>query len=286
MADRWSTPMSVTLNVVARGLLVGAGTPYRLTRWPNPYTTADIRTDDDPTAHVDGITPGPDLLGGRSLAFEVEVIESTPELAQQRAIELAAAFAPANSTEWLEMTIADRTFAWRGRYRGVADDLSRRFLSGKIPMRCRFLATDPLRYGPEEWASIGLSDVGDGFILPVVLPAIIDGTTGAGETLALNTGSRSVPFSALLTGPLGNPRLTHVESGRFVRVLTTLGAGETAVIDSRPSVSTVLVGGASRPDLMSGGSYPFLLPPGPATLRLTADTGTGTASITWRPGDA
>lgn len=273
-----------TLTATIRGLTIGAGTPYRFTAWPDVFSTAEIRDDDDPMPHDDGVIPGPDRLGAKRFTLEVDIQGTSPTDAKQFAKALATAFAPAHEMEWLTINIDGEEFAYRGRCRGVIAGLNRRFLSGTVAERCRFVATDPLRYGPEQAASIDLSDIGAGFVLPVILPAIIDGTTGAGEASVPNDGDHSVPFLATLTGPLGNPRLTHVETGQFVRVLTTLGAGETAVIDSR--LGTVLLGGVARPDLLGAGSTVFRLLPGPNTLRLTADTGTGTASITWRSGSA
>jgi hypothetical protein len=170
-----------------------------------------------------------------------------------------------------------------GRTRGCEWNLSRRFTFGIGDARCTFVATDPVKYGAEVTFTIELGGGGAGLVYPVTYPVVYGGSSTSGVGSAPNTGTVAVEWSAVLTGPLLNPRLEHIESGRFVKVVGELLAGETLTLDSR--TGSLLFGGTSpRPSWQGAGSSWFQLEPGSNSLRLTADTGTGTAVGTYRPG--
>lgn len=269
-----------------RGLTTGAGTSYRWAQWPQGLLgTADIRVADQFRPRRDGLTPGDDFLGGRTIAFEVVIPATSRAVAEASLAELTAAFAPAAADEWLDVCIAGAPaeYALRGRARGCQVSLARRFVSGVIDARCVFVATDPVRYGAEQSVNIVLGAGGAGLVYPVTYPVVYGGGSGTGIGSAPNSGTTAVEWMATLTGPLTNPRLEHVESGRFVRVAATLADGEVLVLDS--SSGQLLLGGTTpRPTWFSPGSRWFQLQPGPNSIRLTADAGLGSALITWRPG--
>lgn len=268
-----------------RGLTTGAGTSYRWASWPQGLLgTADVRALDQFRPRRNGVTPGDDFLGGRTIAFEVVIPATSRAVAEAALSDLAAAFAPAAADEWLDVRIAGdpAEYALRGRARGCQVSLARRFVSGVIDARCVFVATDPVRYGPEQSVSIALA-VGGGSMLPFVLPVVLGAGGSSGVELAANAGSTAVDWTATLTGPLTNPRLEHVEAGRFVRVAATLAAGETLVLDS--SSGGLLLGGTTpRPTWFGSGSRWFQLQPGANSLRLTADAGSGSVNVVWRSG--
>lgn len=268
-----------------RALTTGRGTPYRWQRWPtNVVGSAEIRVDDEPRAYGRGSIPGADWSGGRTVVHELTVSALDRDEALQRADELEAAFAPADVDEWLVVDIEGHEFHFRGRCRGVEIPLGRRFLSGSFVARAEFRATDPLAYGPEQSIVIHLDDPGAGFVLPIVLPAVLGGTPGGGEATIVNTGNQPATWVAVFDGPLINPRLTQGGTGRAVRVLTEIAGGQSVAVDS--DVAAVLIGSAVRNDLLGPGASWFDLPPGTSSVHFTADSGSGTATITWRSGSA
>jgi hypothetical protein len=271
-----------------RGLTIGAGTDYRWARWPTGLLdTADIRVEDRFRPRRNGVTPGDDFYGERRIVFELELLGDTRDGGEQLATDLAEAFAASATDEWLDVRVTGTPaeYSLRGRPRGAIIALGRRFTGGGNPQaRCIFVATDPVRYGAEQSLALTLVDPGEGLEFPVTFPVVFSGGgMGSGTAPAVNDGNTPVDWTATLTGPLTNPRLALVGSGRFVRVLATIAAGETVVLDS--AAGAILLGGtAPRPQWFGAGSSWFQLEPGSNSILFTVDAGSGTADITWRPG--
>lgn len=268
-----------------RGLTLGSGTPFRVARYPQRLlSTATIRRDDQPRVHAHGVTPGGDWLGENILAFELIVSAGSRADALDRVVELRAAFAPANADEWLVVDLDGREMHFRGRCNGVEIPLDRRYLSGTFPARASFVSTDGLAYGTEQTVMIYLADDTDGSTLPNELPTVIGTVAGLGEESVTNVGNQPAEWTATFDGPLTNPRLAQPGTGRFIRLLTDLDVGESIEVDSE--VGAVLVGNGTRNDLLAPGSSFFTLPSGGSSIRFTADAGSGSATIRWRPPDA
>lgn len=273
-----------------RGLTIGKGTPYEMPEWPEGLLdTAPVRIVDVERPRRSGVTPGDDLLSGRHVAFFVRVRAGTFAELEQRVSDLAATWAPSDVDEWLDVRLSGTPaeYSLRGRARGIDAPVTRARAwldhGGSINVRCSFMATDPTRYGAEQSVSLVLGAGGPGLEYPVEYPVVYGGGSGTAVGSAVNAGTTDVDWTATLTGPLTNPRLEHVESGRFIRVAATLTAGQTLLLDS--SAGALLFGGVSpRPTWFAAGSRWFLLAPGSNSVRLTADTGMGSALIEWRPG--
>lgn len=277
-------------TATVRDLTIGAGTSYRFTAFPDVLSNAPARFDDRARPYGHGVIAGADYLDRRIIVFELTVAAATRTAAEILAHNLAEAFAPADSDEWLDVRLTggpdgDVEYAFRGRCRGATIALGPQFRAGRFVARCRFDALDGIRYGPEETITIELADEGDGVVFPVVFPVLFGGSAGAGTGSAPNTGSIAVPWTATLTGPLTNPRIAHTESSSAVRILHGLDEEETAVVDSQRG-TVLLDGTTSRPDLIAPGSRFFDLAPGANTIRLTSDSGDGSCQFTWRPGSA
>lgn len=267
-----------------QGVTIGDGTIYGWTAWPSGLGTAEIRVQDEARPGRAGLVAGDDLLGGREVVFVVQV-KGTATVIEQALLELAAAYEPVAADVWLDLRMSGTPaeYALLGRPRGCQYNLSKRYTHGLGDARCVFVATDPVKYGAEQQVTISLGTPGVGLTYPVTYPIVYTGSALSGIGSAPNDGFKAVHWSAVLNGPMLNPRLEHIESGRFIRVSADLLAGETLTLDSRSGA--LLFGGTSpRPTWQAPGSSWFQLAPGPNSLRLTADTGTGSADVTWRPG--
>ncbi len=271
---------TATLN----GLTIGSGTPYTWRAWPTGLGTPDIRTDDRTRPRRAGVVAADDLLGARTIDFEVQVLGDRPYV-EQALTDLAEAFAPSSADVWLTLNVsgAPATYSMRGRARGCEWDLTRRFTLRLGDAKCTFVATDPVKYGDETSVTIGLGSGGAGFVLPATLPGVLGGGSTSGIGSVPNAGSTPVEWTCDITGPVTNPRIEHIESGRFLQLATTLAAGQTLTLDS--GTGAVLFGGtAPRPSWLASGSRWFTLAPGSNSIRFVADLGTGTAIVTYRPG--
>jgi hypothetical protein len=269
-----------------RGLTIGDGTPYVWTSEPaDLYSTPRIRVSDRENPRRHGVTAGDDLYGEKVLVFELAILGDTRVDAEQLVADLAAAWQASPTDEWLDVRITGTPaeYSLIGRPRRASIVLGSTFPEAVAEARLTFAATDPIRYGPASSIIIALAEAGAGFVLPNTLPAILSGGSGVGIGDAANDGSIAVEWSATFTGPLGNPRIEHVDSGQFVRVSAALAAGETLVVDS--ATATLLLNGSTpRQNWLAPGSRWFELAPGSNPIRFLADSGTGTVAIAWRSG--
>lgn len=272
---------TATLN----GVTTGAGTAFEWREWPSGLGTAELRVDDRARPRRSGLVAGDDLYGGREIVFVLQAQGELP-VVEQALTELTAAFAPRTSDVWLDLRITGTPaeYSLLGRPRGCEWLLSKRFTHHLGDARATFVATDPVKYGPEQSVSITLGGGGAGLVYPVVYPVVYGGSSLSGIGSAPNDGDTPVDWSATVNGPLLNPRLEHIETGRFVRAEVSLLAGESLVFDSRNAA--LLFDGSPRPGWQTAGSSWFRLQPGGNSLRLTADSGSGDALVTWRPGRA
>lgn len=275
------------MTATLRGLTIGSGTiyPWRGSGVSGLLDTPTIRSTDSPAPNRNGIIPGADYYGGRLVSFEMLIAEG--KVANEvAAAALGAAFAASDEDVWLDVRVtgSPAEYSLRGRPRGTQVAIRRdRWDAGVIDVRASFLATDPLRYGPEESAGIVMTAPGGGLTFPATFPVVFGGGGGSGSAAILNVGAAPVHWTAVLTGPLTNPLLSLDGSGRSIRVLATIATGETVTLDS--ASSAILLGGTTpRPQWFGPGSRWFLLPAGASSVTFTADSGDGSALLTWRPG--
>lgn len=268
---------TATLN----GLTIGAGTSYQWTAYPSGLGTPAIRTDDRSRPRRPGIIAATDLLGSRTISFEIQIKGSNLETALTA---LNAAFAPSDADVWLQLRLTGTPaeYVILGRPRGVEWDLTRRYTFGLADARCTFVATDPMKYGPEQSIVIPLPSGTAGIDAPVVAP-VVSGASSGGEAVLTNSGTAAVDWVATITGPMNTPRLDHVELSRRVSFGINLAPGETLVLDSRTG-SALLNGETPRTSTQQPGSRWWQLPVGSSTLRLRASSGSGTATIAYRNG--
>ena len=263
------------------GLTIGAGTPYRWRAWPTGLGVPEIRSADTVRARRDGVTPGDDYLGARTIVFEIDV-EGT--IAEQEALltDLSAAFAPGPTTTLqLRWGGNPAEYVLHGRPRGCEWMLSRRSTVGLGDARCVFLATDPIKYGGEQTVRSTLAGSVVPLTLPFTLPATL-GTKSGNDVTVANTGSTPVDWTATIVGPVTTPRLRCLTTGKHLQFDLDLGSGEELTLDSSAAFAAV-DDVAALGALLFGSSW-GKAPVGNSTWRLDAGAGTGYADITYRPG--
>jgi hypothetical protein len=270
---------TATLN----GLTIGVGTPYRWTGWPSGLGTPEIRSEDRYRPRRPGAVGGDDLLGVRTIAFEIS-IQGEQDVLEQQLSALNAAFAPSATDVWLDlrMTGNPSEYSLRGRPRGVEWDLTRRFTFGLADARCTFVCLDPLKYGPQVTNTLALPSGTAGLAVPAAVPAVLGAQTG-GEVTITNNGTAPIDWTATINGPIDTPRLEMVGLGRRVAFDIALVSGETLVLDSR-SASALLNGSTPRTSTLQPGSRWWQFPVGSSTVRYRAASGSGSADISFRNG--
>jgi hypothetical protein len=144
-------------------------------------------------------------------------------------------------------------------------------------------APDPRRYDDVPttltlWAPTGVSG---GLVLPATAPLVIT-PTGLSHSSVVATNLGTTPTRPVVTfaGPLVDPQIAHVPSGRSLSTLITLTAGDVLVADF--DARTLMLNGSSRSSALTASAAWWELPPGGGELRFTAGGGTGTATVTFR----
>lgn len=277
----------IDATATLRDLTIGSGTVYELKSWPEELlSTPTIREDDESRPRANGVIAADDFYGSLPFAFNVQVNAGSLAASELALADLRAAFARSATDLTLDARVkgSPAEYFLRGRPRGVVVKMDRqRALPGLIDARCLFTATDPIKYGAAESVNIGLATPGTGLVYPVTYPVVYGGSPGFGIGSAPNEGSEAVDWTATLTGPLVNPRLELVETGEFIKLAATIAAGQFVELDSAAR-AILLLGTAPRPGWRAPASEWWQLAPGPNSVRFSADTGTGSAQINWRPG--
>lgn len=273
--------MAFTLTV--GGLAHGDGTPFAVRNiTSNLWSAPDIRADDVGKAGVNGVFAGRDLLAARRVTVLVAITEATMAAALGRLRELAAAW---NRTEGdVALSWTDDSGSWRlnGRPR-LAEPNVENVAVGFVEAECRFVATDPLIYSATEHAaSTTLPSAAGGRTYPRTYPYNYGAGPTGGSLSASNLGTVEAPWTATITGPITNPKLTLVDTGEFIGFNIVLAAGEFLDIDSHAPQSVLLAGTASRYSALMAGYSWFGLASGGNTVAFSASAGSGLVELRWR----
>lgn len=95
------------------------------------------------------------------------------------------------------------------------------------------IAPDPRRYGVDEHTvSTGLPVTTGGLSLPLSLPLSIGATVASGRVTVVNDGNTDTPPVLEVAGPCPPCSITHLTSGRTLKVPETIPAGRTLIIDT------------------------------------------------------
>lgn len=123
---------------------------------------------------------------------------------------------------------------------------------------------------------------GGGAVVPFILPIALEAGEG-GQISATNNGLAPAWPIIVLNGPLTNPRIDNITTGRWLALTLSMVAGDIVTIDTYNK--TIVQGGSTnRIDKLSGDSKWWWLEPGANTLRLTSTVSgeAGSASVTFR----
>ncbi|WP_274558041.1 phage distal tail protein [Streptomyces spiramyceticus] len=280
------------------GLLLGPDTPYAVSDVTG-LGAPELRTQDVDSPVDDGAYPGVDFYGRRTVRIEAAIRTPGDPAAAADALARLHEAAATTSVRKAAGALAVLRLKWPGRdvrrlYGRVrrADAISTaKTIFGWIPLELEFAATDPRFHDDVQQSLIMPLDISQnvpGFKAPLVAPI----STGVANPAArpgwvTNSGDLPAHPTIRITGPVTNPRLWIVETGRALELSMTLSEGEYVDIDTRPGRRWVLRNGSgsaqsalsttSRLDL-------FQIPTGRSELRWTATDYTNTCRLTvsWR----
>lgn len=159
--------------------------------------------------------------------------------------------------------------------------------AGTITASPRLVYSGTPAAGDVAWVDdAGFIDNIGGFAPPATPPTVLGGTSDTANAAA-NPGVRAAWPVFTFAGPVTNPQVSYPLAGKWLQLATTLAAGQTATVDTRPWQRSVLrndgasLAGAVRGNLLRD----LALPAGITTIRFTGQDPTGTSrlTVTWRP---
>ncbi|MEU2592378.1 hypothetical protein ABZ649_04655 [Streptomyces albidoflavus] len=288
-----------SMQVDVAGVLMGPGTPYRIADIRG-FGTPERRAQSTPLPTEDGVLPGVDLYGSRTVTMEVGIRAPGDAgaamdglAALHRAASNSAVRRQAGALDVLRVRWPGRSGTRRlyGRLGVVEEATLAQALYGWVPITVEFNATDPSWHGePEQQLTLPLDISQDrqGFKAPLVAP-ITTGISTPDTRLGWVNNEGDLPAwpSLRITGPVANPKVWVVETGRTLQFNITLGVGEYLDVQTRPGTRWVLRNGTgSVATALTNVSRldRFVVPPGRSEIRWTATDYTNTSKIAlkWR----
>ncbi|MEU6318089.1 hypothetical protein [Streptomyces sp. NPDC047009] len=280
------------------GLVIGTGTKVPVSEVAG-MGAPDRRTADVDNPTDDGGFPGVDLFGTRTVSIEAGI--RTPD-DPAAALDLLAQLQQFTGADSIRKTAGALTVLrakWPGRdvkclfgrWRRVEAVSMAQAVYGWIPLTLEFAATDPHWHADTVQGlmlPLDISNDSQGFTAPVEAPI----TTGVSDPSerpgwVTNGGDEAAWPTLRIDGPVTNPKVWVVETGRYLQLQTDIAAGEWIDIDTRPGARWVLRNGSGNaaPALTSGSRLDlFQIPKGTSEIRWTATDYTNTCRLTlsWR----
>lgn len=161
--------------------------------------------------------------------------------------------------------------------------LSLGFFAGSV----QWEASDPFIYSDDTHTEItARAEPGDGLAPPWTPPLAFPAATSLGAFTAANAGTWPAPWTARIDGPITDPVITNVTSGKALHFTANGGLELTGSqwVDIDSSTGEVLLGGTGdrRTTLRLPESRWFELAPGDNEILFTAAAGAGELTFTWR----
>lgn len=279
------------------GYRFGRDLPIEVTEFA--VSDAETQVGDLDLPGEDGTVFGRDTKAGVELTFELSVNTRDPNAAKAEWSELAtrwdSAATRSRARQVLPLRIrtpGERTVIAYGRPRGLERTSTLALAKvGRIDGVGTFQCADASFYadtsegGPRSITLTLVTDAGGGIVWPVTWP-LTWGSQGERQDVVVNRGDSPSWPVITIHGPVAQPSIELVGTGRRLSLDTTLAYDRSITIDTRPWARTILRDdGASFAGVARGAALSdFQLPVGRTTLayRGTDLSGQSRCVISWR----
>lgn len=257
-----------------RGLLLGAGTPYRLRSLQGWSDLPEVRDSDVELATGHGYQPGRLLLGRRTITFEFLLSGSLGEFRRSVA-ELQRVTAPReNDTEEpLVIRMDGETMMVRARCIGRSLPTEKQYALGRVTGTIRWRATNPRKlHIPAQTHKTSAPRPGTGGLLwPLEWPLVWGSAQSGGEIVAYNEGNADAQPVWRITGPCLGPVIQNADTGRSLVIDSEylIPAGQRLTLTTADR-TVLLDGGVSRNNRLVKRGW-FTLPPGMTRVRFDSE---------------
>jgi hypothetical protein len=257
-----------------------------------------IRNQDDNRGYQDGMWTGRDFLSGRTLVFTMTVRGDSNNSMNYYLNLLQENLVPQQQgTGLLQFQLPGSSLQrFNARVRRRAIQINPDYSSGLATATYEFFCPDPRYYDDTQLTTdlinatavagrtynrVYTEPPNNPVNNPYESGMYFGGGAGA-PNLITNSGWTTTYPTITIEGPAINPRITNVTAGLYLQIDTTLGTGDTLVINT--DLRTVTLNGVSRRALLNNASTWFAAPPGTSyyTFTATGTTGNTACVVSWR----
>jgi hypothetical protein len=220
--------------------------------------------------------------GVREFSLPLWITDSSPATLRARLRALVAAMDPVRGQGTVRLTspIGDQREIYCRVSAGLELDETLGRTSGPLMQRAvvMFRANDPYWYDVTDTTDVFESGTTASFF--PIFPLSLSSSAVFTSTSVTNSGDVETWPVWTITGPGSAIVLRNLTTGRYLELNATLAAGETAVIDTRPGVKTVLKGDGTNlfPNLTSASSL-WALARGANALRIEMSSATSASRV-------
>lgn len=250
--------------------------PYVVQRIGGLHASPEIRGASRPRFGRNGNVPGLDVLGGRAITLELELVDFDEALFLAASTAVQTAFLPGGEDEYpLRIQVpgvaggnALRVMAKPGNWALPLDEL---YAEMTAPLVVELVATDPLLYSDTATTvSLGVQAASGGVTFPVTFPiTFVTGGGSSGVVTVVNIGNAPSPPTFRINGPVTNPTIRNETLDRALELELDIVAGDYVDIDVAAR-SVLLNGTANRYSSLTSPQW-WELAPGANAVRYSAD---------------
>lgn len=245
---------------------------------------APVRVSIEERPQADGAFDAPSYRGARVITLGGGAV--APNRAARKAAISRLKAAMSDGTSLYPVSVDDDGDELVVFARLSAEPRAKRVGENAFTFQLVLVAPDPRKYSADPTAvtlTLPESTSTGGFTAPFTAPftsVIPEGSTG--ERTVVNEGDADTWPTISIAGPVTDPVIENVTTGRRLRLSYTVGAGDHLLVDFADSV--VLLNGNTPVDAHGVGSSWWPLVPGANVLRYSAFAGASgsPASITYR----
>ncbi len=273
-----------------RQLFYGPGTAYPVMDIVGIDALADIRNVDIDRPQTDGDWSGTDQVNARTIVMSLGIQGTDPvDLEARRQAALFQLGPSRKDPERLVLTDGRQVYA-KLRKSAMPSEMGYDWRLGEIHLE--FYCPDPRVYTGDIQTVTLLGGAarlsGRTYVRGYTLASGAPNYTApkgwtypatsqiVSQALMRNTGNTAAPCDCSLIGPLTNPRIEVVGYSQFP-LNVSLSTSDTLLVTRDYHV---ILNGVERRDLLGVGAQWPAIPPGGGTIRLFAQSGNGTATIT------
>lgn len=234
-----------------------------------------------------GLHPGDDFLADRTIRMVLEVYGADSTELATNVQALLTALRPGQDEAALVMQVPGvangaKVLVW-ARPRRRSAPVDREWFYNLPVVSVEWVATDPRLYAASESSQqIALPSTSGGLTFSVTPPLTFGAVSTGGEQTLNNAGTFQTSPSFKIVGPVTDPKLLNVTTGKTWHYVGSVSAGDYLLVDM--DARTVLLNGtASRYSNLAAASVFWDLEPGDNIVQYRAASYTASiATASWR----